>query len=168
MTAKKLLHHYHLCLSIIIIIIVTLFYIVSYCTGAFLSLERRLYAVTENMKSIGICATLTRGVISSPLYIYIIDIGGTATYPGTNDHVMLAGYKCNYSFLVDYLFYDIRLQMSPYQNSTCATLYIVDDDTKESTYEEFYIIIIIIIKQLYSTYKIKRNTIQEIKKLREC
>ena len=96
--------------------------------------------MTENIKSIGICATLTRGVISSPLYIFIIDVGGTATYPGTNDHTMLV-YKCNYSFLVDYLFYDIRLQMPPYQNSTCATLYIVDDDTKESTYEEFYMYI---------------------------
>uniref|UniRef100_A0A1X7TGV3 Uncharacterized protein n=1 Tax=Amphimedon queenslandica TaxID=400682 RepID=A0A1X7TGV3_AMPQE len=39
---------------------------------------------------------------------------------------------------VDYLFYDIRLQMPSYQNSTCATLYIVDDDTLERRYEEFF------------------------------
>ena len=81
-------YYYYYYYYIIIIITVTLLYIVSYCTGAFLSLERRLYAVTENMKSIGICATLTRGVISSPIYIFIIDVGGTATYPGTNDHTI--------------------------------------------------------------------------------
>ena len=94
--------------------------------------------MTENVKSIGICAILTRGVISSPLYIFIIDIGGTATYPGINDYVILVD---DYTFLVDYLFYDIRLQMPPYQNSTCATLYIVDDNTKESMYEELYMYI---------------------------
>ena len=46
-----------------------------------LSLERRLYNITENEGSIEICALLSRGVSPKPMTIYILDVEGTANFP---------------------------------------------------------------------------------------
>ena len=44
-------------------------------------------------------------------------------------------------YLVDYIFFNFHVILPPYKNSTCATLYIVNDNIKETLYEAMHMYI---------------------------
>uniref|UniRef100_A0A1X7U4D3 Calx-beta domain-containing protein n=2 Tax=Amphimedon queenslandica TaxID=400682 RepID=A0A1X7U4D3_AMPQE len=109
-------------------------------------LERRSYDVIENQTSIKICVVLTKGFLSTPMNINIFDAQGTAKYQ------------------FDYIFFNFHVILPPYKNSTCVTLYIVNDNIKETLYEEMHMYIFRVIpwnKNLHVDYTWSTVRIQD-------
>ncbi|XP_019858648.1 PREDICTED: uncharacterized protein LOC109586861 [Amphimedon queenslandica] len=111
-----------------------------------LFLERGLYDVTENQTSVEICVVLTGGILSTPINIYLFDSQLTAKYQ------------------FDYIFFNFHVILPPYKNSTCVTLYIVNDNIKETLYEVMYMYIFRVIpsnKNLHVDYTWSTVRIQD-------
>uniref|UniRef100_A0A1X7TSN7 Calx-beta domain-containing protein n=1 Tax=Amphimedon queenslandica TaxID=400682 RepID=A0A1X7TSN7_AMPQE len=84
-----------------------------------LSIERRSYSVIESEGSLEICVVLTGDILSSSVNISVLDSQGTA--------------KRN----SDYTFNSNTLTLPAFENKSCTSLYIINDNLWEPSYESF-------------------------------